>query len=124
VSLPNQCANYTLDTDTTRLTTYSVVTSGCDVTLYSTSTWVRFGGSATQMVTRPPSIYRCATYAAGWYTGTLPSTAGLTVTGVACFTWTSTICDFHSTISITNCNGFYVYLMISPSQCPLRHCTE
>ena len=76
------------------------------------------------MATSAPEIYRCATYATGWYTGILPSTAGETVTGVVCFSWTSTICDFHNTVSVTNCNGFYVYLLVSPSNCPLRYCTE
>jgi hypothetical protein len=125
VSIPSQCSNYTIDTDVTRLATYSVVNgAGCDVSLYSTSIWVRFNGSATRMASSPPAFYRCSTSATGWFTGTLPSTAGTTVTGVACFTWTSSICDFHSTISVTNCNGFYIYLMVAPSQCSLRYCTE
>jgi hypothetical protein len=86
--------------------------------------WVRYGGTASGLATSPPQIYRCSTSATGWYTGSLPSTAGTTVTGVVCFTWTSTICDFHSTISVTNCNGFYVYLVVAPSNCPLRYCTQ
>ncbi|CAF1349795.1 unnamed protein product [Rotaria magnacalcarata] len=36
VSLPNQCSNYTLDTDATRLLTYTIGTSGCDVSTYAT----------------------------------------------------------------------------------------
>jgi hypothetical protein len=125
VSLPSQCSNYTLDTDSSRLSTYSVVVgSGCDVTLYATPIWVRFGGTATRMATTPPQVYRCATSATGWYTGTLPSTVGVIVTGVVCYTWTSSICDFHNTVSVINCNGFYIYLLDSPSQCSLRYCSE
>jgi hypothetical protein len=124
VSVPSQCSNYSIDTDVTRLATYSVnIPGGCDVTLYATPTWVRFNGSATRLSTSAPATHRCATSATGWYTGTLPS-AGLTTTGVACFAWTSSICDFHSTISVTNCNDFYIYLMVSPSTCSLRYCTE
>lgn len=122
--MPPQCSNYTLDTDSTRSTTYSIGTTGCDVTLYSTATWVRFGGPATQMASSAPPIYRCATSATGWYTGTLPTPVGSTSTGVVCFSWTSSICDFHSTISVTYCNGFYVYLLVAPSQCALRYCTQ
>jgi hypothetical protein len=124
IYLPNQCYNYTLDTDATRLTSYSVGTTGCDVTLYATPIWVRYGGTATRLATSAPAIDRCATSATGWYTGTLPSTVGSVVTGVVCYSWTSTTCDFHSTISVTNCNGFYIYLVVSPSQCALRYCTE
>lgn len=86
--------------------------------------WVRFGGSATQMASSAPPIYRCATSATGWYTGTLPSSVGSIVTGVVCFSWTSSIYDWHSIVSVTNCNGFYIYLLVSPPQCALRYCTE
>ena len=89
-----------------------------------TAIWVRYGGTATRLATSAPLVYRCATSAPGWYTGTLPSTVGSVVTGVVCFSWTSSICDFHSTISVANCNGFYIYLVVSPSQCSLRYCTE
>ena len=123
MTLPSQCSNYILDTDATRLVSYGNG-SVCDQTVYSTALWVRFGGSATMMVTSPPAVHRCGTYATGWLTGTLPSTAGLTVVGVVCFAWTTTICDFHSQISITNCSGFYVYLLVAPSNCPLRYCTQ
>jgi hypothetical protein len=95
-----------------------------DLLYMRTTFWVRFGGTATRMATTPPQIYRCATSATGWYTGTLPSTVGVIVTGVVCYTWTSSICDFHNTVSVINCNGFYIYLLDSPSQCSLRYCSE
>ena len=60
VYLPSQCSNYTLDTDATRLTSYSVVVGGgCDVSLYATPIWVRYGGTATRLATSAPAIYRC-----------------------------------------------------------------
>ncbi|CAF4136589.1 unnamed protein product [Rotaria magnacalcarata] len=36
VSSLSQCSNYTLDTDASRLTTYSATTTGCDSTVYAT----------------------------------------------------------------------------------------
>ena len=84
-------------------------------------TWV--GGNATRMATSAPATYQCATSVTGWYAGALPSTVGVTVTAVACFAWTSSICDFHYTIMVTNCNGFYVYLLVAPV-CYLWYCSE
>ncbi|CAF4875686.1 unnamed protein product [Rotaria socialis] len=36
VSSLNQCSNYTLDTDASRLATYSATTTGCDSTVFAT----------------------------------------------------------------------------------------
>ena len=88
-----------------------------------TNGWVRFGGNATRMATSAPAAYRCATSATGWYAGALPSTVGATVVAVACFAYTSSICDYHTTIMATNCSGFYVYLLVAPA-CSLRYCSE
>ncbi|CAF3320480.1 unnamed protein product [Rotaria socialis] len=125
VYLPNQCSNYTLDTDATRLSTYTIGSSGCDVTTYATPLWVRFtGGGATQLATTTPQTYRCATSATGWLVSALPSTVGSVVTGLVCFNWSSNICYWSSTISVANCNTFYIFLLVSPSQCSLRYCTQ
>ncbi|CAM4984459.1 unnamed protein product [Rotaria socialis] len=113
VSLPSQCSNYTLDTDATRLLTYTIVT------------WVRFtGGGATQLATTTPQTYRCATSATGWLVSALPSTVGSVVSGLVCFNWSSSICYWSTTISVANCNTFYIFLLVSPSQCSLRYCTQ
>ncbi|CAM2728804.1 unnamed protein product [Rotaria socialis] len=91
VSLPSQCSNYTLDTDATRLLTYTIVT------------WVRFtGGGATQLATTTPQTYRCATSATGWLVSALPSTVGSVVSGLVCFNWSSSICYWSTTISVAN----------------------
>lgn len=126
VFLPTQCSSYVLNTDVTRLASYGVViTGGCDVTLFTNATWMRFSaGGATRLASTPPQTYRCATSSTGWYTGTHPSTVGSTTTGIVCFVWSNNICNWNSVISITNCNGFYVYLLVAPSQCALRYCIE
>ncbi|CAF4133099.1 unnamed protein product [Rotaria magnacalcarata] len=84
VYLPNQCSNYTLDTNGTRLSTYIIGSS---------VTWVRFsGGGENRLATTTPQTYRCATSATGWLVSALPSTVGSTVTAIVCFNWSSTIC--------------------------------
>ncbi|CAF4533627.1 unnamed protein product, partial [Rotaria magnacalcarata] len=76
VSNVSQCSNYTLDTDASRLATYSATTSSCDSTVYATPLWVRFtGGGATTLATSATLSYRCGTYYTGWLVSSLPSTS-------------------------------------------------
>jgi hypothetical protein len=124
IYLPAQCSNYTLDTDATRLTTYSATTSACDNSAFSTPLWVRFsGGGATQLATSPPQPNHCGTNAVGWLISPLPSTAGSTAIGIVCLVWSNNICNGVLYISVTNCNGFYVYLLVSTG-CTNRYCTQ
>ncbi|CAF4229920.1 unnamed protein product, partial [Rotaria magnacalcarata] len=76
VSSLSQCSNYTLDTDASRLTTYSATTKGCDSTVYATPLWVRYtGGRATTLATSATLSYQCETYYTGWLACSLPSTS-------------------------------------------------
>ncbi|CAF2075844.1 unnamed protein product [Rotaria magnacalcarata] len=126
VSNVSQCSNYTLDTDASRLATYSATTSSCDSTVYATPLWVRFtGGGATTLATSATLSYRCGTYYTGWLVSSLPSTSGTTTTAVVCFSWSTSICSWTTTISVTNCNAFYVFLLASPPVgCNSRYCTQ
>ena len=70
-----------------------------------------------------PSIYRCSTHATGYYTETYPA-VGSTVNGTVCYHWSSNMCNWSNLISVTNCNGYYVYLLTAPPVCQLRYCTK
>lgn len=119
-----QCSSYTIINDSTRLATAAGGTS-CDSPLFnSTTTWIRFSGSGgTQLVTSAPSISACDAQAPGWYSGSLPI-SGNTVTGEACYAWSSNDCYWSNTIQVTDCGSFYVWGLVSPPECSLRYCTE
>jgi len=65
----------------------------------------------------------CDTQATGWYNGVYPSTVGSTNTGTVCYHWTSSTCQWSNSVSVTNCNGYYVFYLTRPSVCNLRVCT-
>ena len=123
IYMPPQCSNYTLDTDATRLTN-NTSGGGCDSSAFSTALWVRFsGGGATRLASTAPAINRCGTSAPGWLVSGLPTSVGTTTTGIVCYSWSSNICNWYNTISMTNCNSFYIFLLVSPPTCSLRYCT-
>jgi hypothetical protein len=96
----------------------------CDnIYFNSTVTWVRFSGAAgTQISTSVVAKSHCSTHATGYYTGVMPS-VGVTITGTVCYNWEENICNWNNSISVTNCNGYYVYALIAPPTCHLRYCT-
>ena len=123
--LPSQCSTYTTITDGTRRASNTVLASLCDNTIFTASpTWVRFSGAAgTQLSTTVVVINRCGTQATGAYTGTMPVSVGATTTGSVCYNWSSNSCNWSNSISVTNCNSFYVYALIAPPGCSFRYCT-
>jgi hypothetical protein len=74
------------------------------------------------MATSPPQPNHCGTNGVGWLVSTLPST-GSTTMGVVCFVYSNNICNSISYISVTNCNGFYVFQLVSVGRCNNRYCT-
>jgi len=127
-ALPSECSSYTLITDGTRHVSYfNTSISLCDnVSPFSiTATWFRFSGAAGTLIAScaMPS-YHCGTFTPGYYTGLHPSTAGATLTGTMCFKNSlSPSCYFSNTISVTNCNGYYVYDLTQVPSCDARYCT-
>ena len=125
-TLPSQCTTYSTSTDQYRLATSSACCYTPDCAGNLATNWYRFippGG--TQLATSPVSTGFCGTTYPAWYNGTLPATAGTTVTGVTCSNYGGTICStsYATTISITNCNGFYVFYLTPFSICNIRYCT-
>jgi len=119
-----QCSSYMTITDKTRRSTHADAV-GCDNGLFKAGpTWVRFSGEAgTRLAPGPAQPFRCGTQGAGWYKGAYPTGPGLTTTGTVCYSWPNNNCQWSNEISVTDCNGFYVYLLHSPPACYLRYCT-
>lgn len=114
--LPTQCSKYMLITDKTRHSSHPSYI-GCDNAIFKKElTWVRFsGGAGTRLVTGPAEPFRCNTQGAGWYSGSYPSAAGVTILGAkVCYSWPGNSCQWSNTISITNCNGYYVFALCAP----------
>lgn len=97
----------------------------CDLTAFSsTPMWIRFSGAAgTLLANCPVNIYHCGARSTGWYTGIYPSAAGDTTNGTVCYNWPGNTCVYSNSISVTNCNGYYVYALINTPTCFLRYCT-
>jgi hypothetical protein len=122
--LPCQCSNYTLITDGTRNANYSGGTE-CDNTGALASTgWYGFSGAAgTTLASSVVPSYQCDTQATGWYSGVYPSAAGNTTSGTVCYNWAGNNCWMSNSISVTNCNGYYVFCLSPRTGCNYRYCT-
>lgn len=125
VNLPSQCSAYTTDSDPTRHYTYNSTTSACDNSnpFGTSSVWIRFTGApGSALANGAVPVNRCGTTMSGYYNGTLPS-VGATVQGTVCFASNANTCFNPTTISVTNCNGFYIYYLTAVPSCPARYCT-
>ncbi|CAF5066877.1 unnamed protein product, partial [Rotaria magnacalcarata] len=122
-NLPAACSSYTTISDSTRRVSYTTFV-GCDSSSFSSSgMWVRFTGSGgTTIPTYAPGTSVCGTSATGWYASTVPS-SGATASGTLCYQWTSSTCQWSSSIQVANCNTYYVYFLYPSPVCNLRVCT-
>ena len=120
----SQCSNYMLITDETRRSTHAHYT-GCDKDIFQEEiTWVRFSGAAgSRLAPGPMEPFHCGTQATGWYKGTYPTVAGTTTRGTVCYSWPGNMCLWSNQISISHCDGYYVFALRAPPACFLRYCT-
>lgn len=126
-NLPSQCSNYITNSDPTRLSTFV----GCTSCFYDTSPyfsvgWYRFtGGAGTQLANTPPNTGNCGASYPAWFNGSLPTTAGSTISSIVCVHGANILCNpsYPISISITNCNGFYVFYLPSATTTLIRYCT-
>jgi hypothetical protein len=65
----------------------------------------------------------CGTQYTGWYNGIYPSIPNTIGPGTICFKGPSNNCSMSTTTLITNCNGFYTFLLFAVPACNLRYCT-
>ncbi|CAF0823152.1 unnamed protein product [Adineta steineri] len=87
--------------------------------------WVRFVGvGGTQIPTSPVGIGRCGADVTVWYSEQMPTGVGTTSNGTVCFHWTSSNCQWNSSIAVTNCGSYYVYQLSAPPVCNSRYCTD
>ncbi|CAF3769860.1 unnamed protein product [Rotaria sp. Silwood1] len=122
------CSSYTVVNDPLRSIATSGIGGSCDNgPLFNTSIggrWIRFmgtGGSIIPMTS--PGINHCGAYLAGWFNGTLPSMIETKISGNICFEGYISTCLFHFSVSVVNCNSFYVYFLPPLSMCNARYCT-
>ncbi|CAF3736867.1 unnamed protein product [Rotaria socialis] len=127
-NLPTQCTSYTSIADTTRLTSYtSCVSCFWDISPYFIAGWYRFiAPGGTQMPAMPPSTGACGAAWPTWYNGTYPSTSGSTVSSAVCAQASGTLChpSYYMPVSITNCNGYYVFYLTPVSTTNIRYCAS
>ena len=126
-SLPIQCYAYASTTDSYRnyQNGYGCCPGYYDTASYLPSGWYRISGSAgTQLYTNPITTTGvCGSSYGGYFNGTLPTTAGAITTGNVCF-YTGAMCGYSlSPISAINCNGYYVFYLISTSSSSYRYCS-
>jgi hypothetical protein len=122
--LPSQCSCYTPITDGTRNANYAGG-SACDNTgSFASAAWYGFSGAAgTMLASSVVPSNQCNTQATGWYSGVYPSAAGNTTSGTVCYNWSGNNCWESNSISVTNCNGYYVFYLSPPIGCNYRYCT-
>jgi hypothetical protein len=124
---PSQCLNYTINRDATRHIGYTASINFCDnISPFnnSTSVWLRFQESAgIVIVNSPVPPNRCGTVATGWYAGQYPTAVFSTATSLVCFYQTTNTCASCTSISITNCQTYYVFSLSQLSSCNYRYCT-
>ena len=115
------------NSDPTRLTTFTGCT-GCsyDTSPYFPVGWYRFvDGAGTHLATIPPTTGNCGASYPAWYNGSLPATAGLTISSTVCVHASNILChpSYPIAISVTNCNGYYVFYLPSATTTLIRYCT-
>ncbi len=122
--MPHQCYSYITIDDASRLTSTGGGDASDTYVFTSSTTWIRFNGAGgTQMATTSPGYGYCGTDYSLWYGGTMP-TFGATVSGTVCYPYSIySSCYYACTISVTNCDSFYVYGLVAPSICYARYCT-
>jgi hypothetical protein len=122
---PGQCLTQTVISDNTRNVNYTVPSSGCDQSgPLSGIAWYQFTGAAgTILANYPVPVGSCGTQYTGWFNGSYPLVPNTLVGGSICFNGPNNTCAYTITTLITNCNGYYTFLLFPPPTCNARYCT-
>jgi hypothetical protein len=133
-NLPSQCFTYTVINDATRTIRFGAgaLCDGGGTPLAAGNYRFIASGNST-IPTSPPPVNSCDTAATGWYSatndpvgspGVMPGTIGQTTSGFACYNWSTTCtATWSNAMTVTNCDGYYVYFLNPSVTCSLRYCT-
>ena len=83
--------------------------------------WTSFG--SRMIPEKSPGINHCGTSASGWLNGKHPTAADGVVSRTLCYHYSSSNCQWKSTIQVANCGSYYLYNIPKPSACSLGFCT-
>ena len=130
-SLPQQCFEHFILSEDSRRNTFSNSDDLeiCDresarnpSPMWKGNAYYRFEEPAgKRMPEVSPGENHCGTDSPGWLNGKHPTELGLEVEMEACFDDNSDACNLRSKITVTQCNGFYVYFLVERG-CYLRYC--
>ena len=130
-SIPSECNNYWILSDATR-SVQSIVNNEnvyCDNSL--STGWYRFMGEAgTQLPEQPVGNsvgepYSCHTHAVSWLTTPHPRFGEGSVSRAVCFSWNGYNClSSPVSISVINCDGYFVYYLPTAPFCHSRYCAN
>ena len=91
---------------------------------YLSEGWYRFGGAAgTKMPTTRVPAYRCGTDWSGWLNAAHPTVEDGEVRRTVCFSDRFTGCKYTGTISVKNCESYFIYRLKKPLKCNSRYCS-
>jgi len=129
-SLPQQCLDYLILSEDSRSNTFpNPGFNLCDCCppnqMWQGPGYYRFLEPAgTRMPEASPGDYHCGTIGPGWLNGKHPTELGLEVEMEACFHFGFDSCFYRTDITVTYCDGFYVYFLVEvdTTYCPARYC--
>ena len=121
IQAPAQCLSYTSKTGSDRHIGLLGTGSSCDNT--TNGSWVRFDSIYSIIPNAIVASSSCGTDATGYLTTDHPITLFQQVSGTVCYNWSGNACSWTNQISITKCNGYYVYQLPNTPACSLRYCT-
>ena len=133
---PDQCVNYKVLDQADR----SVNHGGCgyngsdyvecycdDIDLVTSSDWQGPGyyriisTAGSRLPESSPGFEHCGTFYTGWLRGEHPQEIYVEKNMSVCFD-ANIICFWEADITVTNCDGFFVYLLPDTPDCRLRYC--
>lgn len=121
IQAPAQCLSYTSKSGSDRHIGLMGTGSSCDNT--TNGSWVRFDSIYSIIPNAIVASSSCGTDATGYLTTDHPITLFQQVSGTVCYNWSGNSCNWANQISITKCNGYYVYQLPNTPACSLRYCT-
>ena len=78
--------------------------------------------AGTMMPESSPGERHCGTGRSGWLNGQHPTELGQEKALEVCFDFVNNICDQRRNITVTKCDGFYVYYLVDVPSCNNRYC--